>query len=123
MSIKTKLVYKQRHKDKIEGLILGKLLESYPNAFFSHDSIETKPLKVGIFRDIFRERNDIGGRILGQVLDKYTQSYGYLRSLISKPNRVDLNGNVVGEVADHHRQFAIDTLIKRQQENLAKKAA
>lgn len=122
MSIKTKLVWKSRQR-RIAKKILESLCIDYPNAFFPPDSSHTKPLKVGIFWNLYRERKDIGGRVLGIILDEYTSKDRYLRALVSQPHRVDLQGNPSGDVTDDHRQFAIDTLIKRQQKNLANKAA
>jgi sRNA-binding protein len=60
---------------------------------------------------------------LEAALKSYVKSDGYLRACVNGAPRLDLNGNIAGEVTASEAEHAIKLLAERQLWRLKKKAA
>lgn len=98
-------------------------LQKYPKTFFPKDSVETRPLRTGIFTRLTAENPEIKRAVIGEFLKNYTLKDRYLRALISCPDRVELDGSAYQPVLDKHREYALKLLTERQESRVAKKAA
>jgi len=74
------------------------LADTWPQCFFLYEK-RRKPLAIGIHRDIIAAQPDIDVRELSTALRIYVSNHCYLRNCREGAGRVDLDGNIVGEVS------------------------
>ncbi len=117
MSKKTNAEFRVRVNHALDVLV-----EKYPLCFFPKDSTETKPLRIGIFTLITGQNPKMGRGLISGVLRSYTMKDRYLRALATCPDRVSLDGTAFGPVSESHRDYAIQTLMERQQHKMQKAA-
>ena len=90
----------ERHR-RINAL-LAELCEKFPLAFRPWLAPPPWPaLKIGIDRDIM-ERIQVSRRLLKAALRYYTSHPSYRAGLVAGAARVDLDGELAGEVAAEH---------------------
>jgi len=76
-----------------EGINL--LVELYPRCFCRTNR---RPLKVGIYEEVISQRPEMSKPQIKRLLKEYTQSPEYWSTLTAGTPRIDLAGNVAGEV-------------------------
>src|ERR1700751_939927 len=86
---------------------LAQLAELYPNCFRQ----PRQPLKIGMHNDVIARHPELRPSLIASALKAYTRSLGYLETLKAGTPRIDLEGNVAGEVtatdeADATRKIA-----------------
>jgi ProP effector len=88
--------------------IIAVLAEKFPNTF---DEKRSRPLKIGIFRDIFKI---IGGAIhkheLASAMHYYCTDIRYLQNMRQGVDRVSLQGEPSGKVTAEQERKAQATL-------------
>ncbi len=74
-----------------------------------------KPIKLRIHADIqARAPGEFSKRVLGIFFSRYTTTNAYLKALAAPgAQRFDLDGQPAGEIADEHRNAAVDELARR----------
>jgi ProP effector len=91
---------------------LEMLCERFPNTFFDGDQKESvKPLKNGIRHEIlalYPEHFD--KYALRVALGFYCSRKHYLKSVQTHTQRVDLDGNLCGEITEENRETALKVL-------------
>lgn len=91
---------------------LEMLCERFPNTFFYGDHKESvKPLKNGIRHEIlalYPEHFD--KYALRVALGFYCSRKHYLKAVLTHTNRVDLDGNLCGEITEENRETALKVL-------------
>jgi ProP effector len=85
------------------------LAERFPSTFFTVEG-RRRPLKIGIAPDICEAVPDINKEHLQWALARYCMSPGYLRSLTTGALRVDLAGEVAGDVTAEAATKALATM-------------
>lgn len=93
--------------------VIRMLVAKYPKAFFPSGSVDTKPLRVGIFTLITGQNPNIPRATVGFALRRYTVETRYQRALATCEYRVDLDGNNYEPVSDKDRGRAIAMLAER----------
>jgi sRNA-binding protein len=73
---------------------IARLAELYPNCFRQ----PRQPLKIGIHNDVIARHPELRPSLIASALKTYTRSVGYLEALTAGTPRIDLEGNVAGEV-------------------------
>ena len=71
------------------------LAELYPRCFCRTNR---RPLKVGIYEEVISQHPEMSGPRIKRLLKKYTQCPEYWSTLTAGTPRIDLEGNVAGEV-------------------------
>lgn len=71
------------------------------------------PLAIGIDKQVKERLPDVDKKLLRIALGIHTHSLRYLKSVEKARHRYDLDGNVVAELLDEHRQHAAQTLKER----------
>ena len=71
------------------------------------------PLAIGIDRQLLARQPELERKTLRMALGMHTNSLRYLKSMEKARHRYDLDGNVVAELLDEHRQHAAQTLKER----------
>ncbi|ADN76076.1 Fertility inhibition FinO [Ferrimonas balearica DSM 9799] len=103
--------------------VIAYLAEKFP-ACFSLEG-DAKPLKIGLFQEL-AERLEGDERVsktqLRQALRRYTNSWRYLRCQKAGAQRVDLDGNEVGELEAEHVEHAQQALKESQDKAKAARA-
>lgn len=90
----------------------AQLAERFPAVFAAGAA---KPLKLRIQADIqSRAPGVFTRRALSAFLHRHTTSNAYLKALARAAQRVDLDGQPAGDLADEHRQAAIAELERRR---------
>ena len=90
----------------------ARLAELFPALF----APPAKPIKLRIHTDIqLRAPGIFNKRSLSIFLHRHTTSTAYLRALATAPQRVDLDGNVAGDIAQEHRSAAATELARRKE--------
>jgi ProP effector len=95
------------------------LATRYPRAFALEKYRPHRPLKVGVADDILACCPDVNRRRLGAALAVYTRRVMYLRGLVAGAARVDLDGNVCGEVSAGEAECAAAILASREARRIA----
>jgi sRNA-binding protein len=93
-----------------------------PAAFSAETWQEHRPLKVGIGNDL-AARGMLGKREVNAVLKRYVDPLMYQKCLAAGGARVDLEGNVAGEVSNEHRSRAERLVARIEARQLAETAA
>lgn len=88
--------------------LLGRLVETYPKAFFPLSARQVHPLKLGIHKDLQPVIKEWGYEPLALklALAAYIRQLRYQISITKEAQRVDLTGEPAGEISDEHRQKA-----------------
>ncbi len=104
--------HEQRHQRA--RVLLHKLCETYPQAFFPLYQRVIKPLKINIHLELLEQISEWGysKADLRLAMVKYTRTRRYQQSLIHEAQRIDLKGELAGEVTEEQRQIARDNLPK-----------
>jgi ProP effector len=71
------------------------LAELYPRCFCRTNR---RPLKVGIYEEVISQHPEMSGPRIKRLLKKYTQCPEYWSTLTAGTPRIDLEGNVAGQV-------------------------
>ncbi|MEI7841097.1 MAG: ProQ/FinO family protein [Methylococcaceae bacterium] len=99
---------------------LDTLYELFPNTFFKNAPEKVKPLQTGTYKLILEQYPEqFEKTVLRAAMWVYCSSVVYSNSLINGTQRLDLEGNLVGEITDEQKEAAIQSL----NEMKAKKAA
>jgi ProP effector len=100
--------------EKRAQLMRRTLVKRWPLCFVPAGT-DPKPLKTGIFADVVAEAPFLGGHDLINAITAYCNDPAYHRAVLAGTNRVDLNGENVGEISDDARQYARRRLPKAVQ--------
>ena len=83
-----------------------------------------KPIKLRIQADLqVRAPGMFSKRVLGMFLSRYTTTTAYLRALSTATQRIDLDGQPAGDIAEEHRAAALAELERRREIVAARRAA
>lgn len=104
------------------NIVLDRFVEKYPMAFFPTDSMDTQPLRTGIFTLLTGDNPDISRTMVSYALRKYTSKNRYLCALVARPHRVGLDGSPFEPVSDQHRDYALRELAARQAQTIGRAA-
>ena len=98
--------------DLAPAVCAARLAELFPALF----APPAKPIKLRIHTDIqLRAPGVFNKRSLSIFLHRHTTSTAYLRALATAPQRVDLDGNAAGDIAEEHRSAAATELARRKE--------
>jgi sRNA-binding protein len=100
-----------------EGLDL--LADLYPHCF---DRLNRRPLKVGICEEVIAQHPELSRCRIKRLLKKYTQSPAYCSALKAGMPRIDLDGNVAGEVTLEDEQHALIQMARMARRAAAREA-
>ncbi|WP_237386884.1 RNA chaperone ProQ [Xenorhabdus sp. Sc-CR9] len=103
--------------------VIAFLAERFPLCFVAEG--EARPLKIGIFQDIVeRIQNEEGlsKTQLRSALRLYTSSWRYLYGVKEGAQRVDLDGNICGELEVEHIEHARQQLAEAKARVQAQRA-
>ena len=99
----------------------ARLAELFPALFASG---APQPLKLRIQADIQQRSPGIfTKKSLSVFLHRHTTNTAYLRAVANAPQRIDLDGQPAGEIADEHRQAAVAELERRRALHEARREA
>lgn len=104
---------KSFYSDRAPILML-KLFDRFPKIF---DFKDRKPLKVGIDKDILevmKRDSYIEADALKRALRWYVNGSSYMKGIIKYKHRVDLDGNVSGEIDTKQKLDALSVLESRK---------
>jgi sRNA-binding protein len=101
---------------------IAALAAMFPAAFSAETWREHRPLKVGIGNDLVA-RGVLGKREVNAALKRYVDRLMYQKCLAAGGARVDLEGNVAGEVSNEHRSRAERFVARIEARQLADTAA
>jgi sRNA-binding protein len=101
---------------------IAALAAMFPAAFAAETWQEHRPLKVGIGNDLVA-RGVLGKREVNAALKRYVDRLMYQKCLAAGGARVDLEGNVAGEVSNEHRSRAERLVARIEVRQLAETAA
>lgn len=86
--------------------VLALLKQKFPMTFFD-DPQQIRPLKINIHLDIRQVLGEIcSNKSIERALKIYAKQPAYYNLLKLNAQRIDLDGNLCGEVTDEHIQFA-----------------
>lgn len=102
--------------------VLELLFERFPNCFVRFER-RRRPLKVGLHLDLLRALDgEVTAAELSHALSVYTGNLRYLDACKIGAGRIDLAGNVVGEVLRRHAAQASEQWARRAQRQAARRA-
>src|SRR5215470_2690071 len=101
---------------------IAALAALFPAAFSAEPSQPHRPLKVGIGNDLVA-RGVFGAREVNAALKRYVDRLAYQECLATGGARVDLDGNVAGEVSSEQRCRAEKMVARIEARQLAEAAA
>jgi ProP effector len=76
-----------------------------PPSFFVEHELR-RPLKIGIREDIIAQHPELQPSVIVSALQNYTRCVPYWSTLKAGAARIDLNGNVAGQVTLEDEQAA-----------------
>ena len=88
------------------------LAERFPQTFVLEGYQPHRPLKVGIAADLMSRCPELDRRKLSAALSAYTQRVMYLERMVAGTARIDLDGNLAGEVNALDAEHAAERLAK-----------
>lgn len=91
--------------------VIAFLAQRFPKCFSAEG--ETKPLKIGIFKDLAEQVTDqevLSRTRLRQALRRYTSSWRYLKCVAKGGLRIDLNGEQGAALEADHIEYAAKAL-------------
>lgn len=98
------------------------LAQHFPALF--GPGVAPQPLKLRIQVDIQQRAPGVfTKKALSLFLQRHTTSTAYLKALVAAAQRVDLDGQPAGDIADEHRQAATEELQRRRALHDARRAA
>ncbi|MCE1736563.1 RNA chaperone ProQ, partial [Enterobacter hormaechei] len=103
--------------------VIAFLAERFPLCFVAEG--EARPLKIGIFQDIverIQEEECLSKTQLRSALRLYTSSWRYLYGVKEGAQRVDLDGNMCGELEVEHIEHARQQLAEAKARVQAQRA-
>ncbi|MBC8953705.1 RNA chaperone ProQ [Xenorhabdus sp. PB62.4] len=103
--------------------VIAFLAERFPLCFVAEG--EARPLKIGIFQDIverIQSEECLSKTQLRSALRLYTSSWRYLYGVKEGAQRVDLDGNVCGELEAEHIEHARQQLAEAKARVQAQRA-
>ena len=109
--------------------VLACIAEWFPQAFVPEEYLPHRPLKIGIHIDLKARCPALSERERSAFLRYYVARPMYLRACVAGAPRIDLDGNVCGEVTAAEAQYAADRLAAilaaraRKQELIKSRAA
>jgi sRNA-binding protein len=115
----TKTGHENGHKSDTNIAALAAL---FPAAFCAEPWQAHRPLKVGIGKDLVA-RGVLGPREINAALKRYVDRLMYQKCLVTGGARIDLEGNVAGEVSNEHRSRAERLVARIEARQLAETAA
>jgi sRNA-binding protein len=96
------------------------LYELFPNTFFKNNPEKIKPLQTGTFKLILeRYPERFKHHVLKAAMAIYCQSTIYLNSLIHGTQRLDLEGNLVGEITAEQKETVIQSINEMKAKRIA----
>ena len=99
----------------------ARLAELFPALFATS---APQPLKLRIQADIQQRAPGIfTKKSLSIFLHRHTTNTAYLRAVANAPQRIDLDGQPAGDIADEHRQAAVAELERRRAMHEARRDA
>jgi ProP effector len=99
----------------------ARLAELFPALFATSPPL---PLKLRIQADIQQRAPGVfTKKSLSIFLHRHTTNTAYLRAVANAPQRVDLDGQPAGDIADEHRQAAVAELERRRAMHDARREA
>jgi sRNA-binding protein len=98
---------------------IDKLAELFPNCFFRENHLR-RPLKIGIKDDIIARHPDLRPALIVSALSTYARCVPYWDTLKAGAPRIDLDGNVAGEVTIEDEQNAQRKIAKAARRAKAK---
>jgi ProP effector len=101
---------------------IAALAALFPAAFSAEPWQAHRPLKVGIGNDLVA-RGVLGAPDVNAALKRYVDRLMYQKCLAAGGARVDLEGNVAGEVSNEHRSRAERLVARIEARQLAETAA
>jgi sRNA-binding protein len=101
---------------------IAALAALFPAAFCAEPWQAHRPLKVGIGKDLVA-RGVLGPREINAALKRYVDRLMYQKCLVAGGARIDLEGNVAGEVSNEHRSRAERLVARIEARQLAETAA
>jgi len=101
---------------------IAALAALFPAAFSAEQWQAHRPLKIGIGNDLVA-RGVLSQRKVNAALKRYVDRLMYQKCLAAGGSRVDLEGNVVGEVSHEHRSRAERLIARIEARQLADTAA
>jgi ProP effector len=101
---------------------IAALAALFPAAFSAEPWRAHRPLKVGIRNDLVA-RGVLGPRELNAALKRYVDRLMYQKCLAAGGARIDLEGNVAGEVSNEHRSRAERLVARIEAPQLAETTA
>lgn len=84
---------------------------------------ESKPLAIGIDKQLLARVPGIDRKALRIALGMHTHSTRYLKSTAKAGTRFDLDGNAAEELSDAHRQHAAEMLRERVKKDADRRKA
>ena len=90
--------------------VLACIAEWFPQAFVPEKDLPHRPLKIGIHVDLKARCPALSERERGTVLHWYVTRTIYLRACVAGAPRIDLDGNVCGEVTATEGQTVVEFL-------------
>ncbi len=118
----------KRADDLSPAACAARLAELFPALFaaaIDHSGkTPAKPIKLRIHADIqARAPGVFSKRTLGIFFSRYTTTTPYLKALAQAPHRFDLDGQPAGDIADEHRQAAVEEVERRRSIAIEKRQA
>jgi len=84
---------------------VNQLATLYPLCFFREHELR-RPLKIGIREDIVAQHPELQPSVIVSALQNYTRCVPYWSTLKAGAARIDLDGNVAGQVTLEDEQAA-----------------
>jgi ProP effector len=102
----------------------AELAARFPALFAVLAGESVRPIKLRVHADIQARAPGVFSRAaLGAFFARHTTSTAYLKALTAAPHRFDLDGQPAGEIAQEHRQAAVQELARRKDVAMAKHRA
>lgn len=118
---------KQPKPEQIQEILadIAMLNQRFPLAFPKRGQGIVRPLSIRINREILSASKTQGlgltGRRVRNLLSFWCSRTHYLRSFRSASGRINLQGEIVGEVGGPHRAYAQDRLERRWRDSIPNK--
>jgi ProP effector len=92
---------------------IDQLATLYPLCFFREYELR-RPLKIGIREDIIAQHPELQPSVIVSALQNYTRGVPYWSTLKAGAARIDLDGNVAGQVTIEDEQAANAKIAKAE---------
>jgi ProP effector len=98
---------------------IDKLAGLFPHCFFRRSHLR-RPLKLGIHEDIIAQHPELDRTLIGRGLNAYTHSTTYWLTLSAGTPRINLDGNLAGEVTLKEEEHAKRKIVQAVRRAVAK---